>query len=68
VAIAVLCAVVILGTSTPFVVLVISNSADGFGVAVPIPTDCAKSELLNKSIAKAEKKYFIPGVFIDLVF
>lgn len=40
-AMAFLCAVVIRGGNSPFVVLLTSNCADAAGVVVPIPTACA---------------------------
>ena len=62
------CISVMRGTNMPFVVLVISNCAEAFEVAVPMPTDWAllfKCKTTNRPYSIV---FFITGVLMSNAF
>jgi len=54
-----LCAVVIRGGNSPFVVLLTSSCADAAGVVVPIATVCAKLAILKAKKTKIASALFM---------
>jgi hypothetical protein len=53
------CAAVIRGSKKPLVVLLKSNSADAFGVGVPMPTFCVCADNVKKQIMHRKNKFFM---------